>query len=310
MSSPLKDASLFSKVAKAGNVQGAPMKAAFIERHGGPEVLKYGDMPDPVAASGQVVVDIAAASVNGANWKVRDGKSGQLSRFPYILGRDFSGVVSAVGDGVTDLRVGDEVVAVCDVGPEGAYAEKIAIKAAIVAKKTGVLSHVDAAALALAGLTAICTVEDTLKLKKGETILIQGGAGGVAAFAIQLAKHLGARVITTASAANHDYVRKLGADEVIDYNAVDFTKAVSNCDAVFDTVGGDVAQRSCAVLKPGGRAAFIGSGAQAPKPDRSDVIALRPSVGRDRPHLERIVALVAAGARGPPPGARPKVRGA
>jgi NADPH:quinone reductase-like Zn-dependent oxidoreductase len=272
------------------------MKAAFIERHGGPEVLQFGEMPDPVAAAGEVVVDIVAASVNGADWKVRDGKSGQLSRFPYILGRDFSGVVSAVGEGVNDLRIGDEVFGVCDVGQEGAYAEKIAIKAAIVARKTDHLSHVDAAALALAGLTAICTIEDTLKLTAGETILIQGGAGGVASFAIQLAKHLGARVITTASAANHDYLRKLGADEIIDYNAVDFTEVVKDCDAVFDTVGGDVAQRSFAVLKPGGRAAFIASGAQAPKPDRSDVVALRPSVGRDRPHLERIVALVALGA--------------
>src|SRR6202012_3378675 len=247
------------------------MKAAYIERHGGPEVLKYGDMPDPVAGPGQVVVDIAAASVNGADWKVRDGKSGQLSRFPYILGRDFSGVVSAVGDGVNDLRVGDEVFAVCDVGQEGAYAEKIAIKAAIVGKKTAARWHIDAAALALAGLTAIVSVEDTLKLKKGETILIQGGAGGVARFAIQLAKHLGARVITTASAANHDYLEKIGVDEIIDYNAVDFTKVVKNCDAVFDTVGGDVAQKSFAVLKPGGRAAFIASGAQAPKPERADV---------------------------------------
>jgi NADPH:quinone reductase-like Zn-dependent oxidoreductase len=276
------------------------MKAAFIEAHGGPEVLKFGEMPDPVAASGEVVVDIVAASVNGADWKVREGKSNRLSRFPYILGRDFSGVVSALGEGVKDLRVGDEVFGVCDVGQEGAYAEKIAIKAAIVARKPVSLSHVDAAALALAGLTAICTIEDTLKLKAGETILIQGGAGGVASFAIQLAKHLGARVITTASAANHDYLRKIGADEIIDYNAVDFTRAVKACDAVFDTVGGDVAQRSFTVLKPGGRAAFIASGAQAPKPDRSDVVSLRPSVGRDRPHLERIVELVALGAVRPP----------
>jgi len=276
------------------------MKAAFIERHGGPDVLKYGDMPDPVAGPGQIVVDITAASVNGADWKVREGKSGQLVHFPYILGRDFSGTVSAVGAGVTDLRVGDDVFAVCDTGREGAYAEKIAIKSAIVAKKPASLSHVDAAALALAGLTAICTVEDTLKLKKGETILIQGGAGGVAAFAIQLAKHLGAHVITTASAANHDYLRGIGADEIIDYNKVDFTTIVKNCDAVFDTVGGDVAQRSFAVLKPGGRAAFIASGPQAPKPERSDVVALRPSVGRDRPHLERIVELVTSGAVRPP----------
>jgi NADPH:quinone reductase-like Zn-dependent oxidoreductase len=276
------------------------MKCAFIEQHGGPEVLKFGELPDPVAAPGQVVVDISAASVNGADWKVREGKSNPISQFPYILGRDFSGVVSAVGEGVDDLKVGDEVFGVCDVGQEGAYAERIAIKAAIVARKTQGLSHVDAAALALAGLTAICAIEDTIKLKRDETVLIQGGAGGVASFAIQLAKHLGARVITTASASNHDYLRTIGADEIIDYNAVDFTKAVKDCDAVFDTVGGDVAQRSFAVLKPGGRAAFIASGAHAPKPDRSDVVALRPSVGRDRPHLERIVALVAAGAVRPP----------
>src|SRR5437868_6947549 len=276
------------------------MKAAFIERHGGPEVLKFGEMPDPVAAPGEIVVDSVAVSVNGADWKVREGKAAQVPHFPYILGRDFSGVVSAVGKGVDDLRVGDEVFGVCDVGQEGAYAEKIAIKAAIVAGKTGSLSHVDAAALALAGLTAICTIEDTLKLRAGETILIQGGAGGVASFAIQLAKHLGARVITTASRSNHDYLREIGADEIIDYNAVDFTKVVKDCDAVFDTVGGDVAQRSFAVLKPGGRAAFIASGPQAPKPERSDVIALRPAVGRDRPHLERIVELVMAGAVRPP----------
>src|ERR1700744_3482289 len=105
------------------------MKAAYIERHGGPEVLQYGDMPDPVAAAGQVVVDIAAASVNGADWKVREGQPAPVSHFPYILGRDFSGVVAALGDGVTDLHVGDEVFGVCDVGQEGAYAEKIAIKA-------------------------------------------------------------------------------------------------------------------------------------------------------------------------------------
>src|ERR1700745_662216 len=276
------------------------MKAAFIERHGGPEVLKYGDLPDPVAAPGEVVVDIVAASVNGADWKVREGKSNRLSRVPYILGRDFSGGVSAVGGGLRAPRVGDEVFGVCDVGQEGAYAEKIVIKAAIVAKKTDRLSHVDAAALALAGLTAICAIEDTLKLKAGETILIQGGAGGVASFAIQLAKHLGARVITTASASNHDYLRKIGADEVIDYNAVDFTKVVRGCDAVFDTVGGDVAQRSFKVLKPGGRAAFIASGAQAPKPERSDVVALRPHVGRDRQHLGPMPNW-AASARARPP---------
>ena len=276
------------------------MKAAYFEQHGGPEVMKYGDVPDPVAGPGEVVVDIHAASVNGADWKVRAGKYKPITDFPYIPGRDFSGVVSAVGAGVDDLEIGDAVFGVCDVGQEQAYAEKIAIKAAIVAKKPDGISHVDMAALALIGLTALISVADTIQLQPGETILIQGGAGGVAGFAIQYAKHVGARVITTASAGNMDYVRGLGADGVIDYNATDFTRAVSGCDAVFDTVGGDVAMRSFAVLRPGGRAAFIASGGTAPEPPRDDVRSLRPQVGRDRRHLERIVELVEAGAASAP----------
>jgi len=275
------------------------MKAAFIEKFGGPDVLRYGDLPDPVAGAGEVVVDVHAASVNGADWKVRVGDYKQ-AKFPFALGRDFSGVVAAVGPGVDDLRVGDPAFGVLDAGQEGAHAEKVAVKAAIIAKKPEGLSHINAAALALTGLTALVSVEDTLKLQPGETILIQGGAGGVASFAIQLAKHIGARVITTTSAANLDYVRGLGADEVIDYNAKDFTQVVSGCDAVFETVGGEVAQKSFAVLKPGGRAAFIASGAQAPKPNRSDVTAFRPAVGRTRRHMERVAQLYLAGAVRPP----------
>jgi NADPH:quinone reductase-like Zn-dependent oxidoreductase len=272
------------------------MKAAFFMKHGGPEVLQYGDVPDPVAGSGEVLIDVYAASVNAADWKMRAGSYAPVTNFPYVLGRDFSGVVAALGEGVSDLKVGDPVFGVCDVGQEGAYAQKLAIKASIVASKPDALSHAQCAALALAGLTALVSVEDTLKLARGETILIQGGAGGVAGFAIQFAKHIGARVITTASAANHAYVRELGADEVIDYRTEDFTQKVSGCDAVFDTVGGEVALQSYAVLRPGGRAAFIGSGASAPVSPRPDVVGYRPNVGRDRPHLERIVALVKAGA--------------
>ncbi len=272
------------------------MKAAYFNKHGGPEVMEYGEIKDPVAAPGQVLVDVHAASVNGADWKVRAGSYAPITDLPYIPGRDFSGVVCALGAGVTDLKVGDEVFGVCDVGLEQAYAEKVAIKASIVAKKPANLSHEDCAALALIGLTALVSIEDTLKLKSGETILIHGGAGGVASFAIQAAKHIGARVITTASAANHDYLRKLGADQIIDYNKEDFTKVVSGVDAVFDTVGGDVTQRSFAVLRAGGRAASIAAGQAAPVSPRADVQSLRPKVGRDREHLERIVALVASGA--------------
>jgi NADPH:quinone reductase-like Zn-dependent oxidoreductase len=272
------------------------MKAAYFMKNGGPEVMEYGDVPDPAAGPGQVLVDVHAASVNGADWKVRSGRYAPTPAFPYIPGRDFSGIVSALGAGVNDFKVGDAVFAVSEVTGEACYAEKVAINSAIVAKKPESLTHVECAALALIGLTALVSIEDTIKLKAGETILIQGGAGGVASFALQVARHIGARVITTASAANHDYLRKLGADEIIDYNAQDFTKVVSGCDAVFDTVGGDVVNRSFAVLRPGGRAAFIGSGPTAPVPPREDVISLRPKVGRDRAHLERIVALVQSGA--------------
>jgi NADPH:quinone reductase-like Zn-dependent oxidoreductase len=277
------------------------MKAAYIEKFGGPEVLQYGDLPDPVAGPGEVVVDVHAATVNAADWKFRAGEYARHSnvKFPQIPGRDFSGVVSAVGDGA-DLKIGDAVFGVLGAGKEGTYCEKVAIPAALVAKKPDGLSHIDAAALALTGLTAINSVEDTLKLQRGETILIQGGAGGVAGFAIQFAKYLGARVITTCSAANVDYVRGLGADQVIDYNAQNFTRMVSGCDAVFDTVGGDVAKQSFAVLKPGGRAAFIASGAEPPKPDRSDVTALRPPVPRSRKAMERIAEVFVAGAVKPP----------
>ena len=275
------------------------MKAAYIEQFGGPEVLKYGDLPDPVAGAGEILVDVVAASVNGADWKVRSGQYAE-AKFPLVLGRDFSGVVAARGSGVNDFAIGDPVFGVLEGGREGTYCEKLAIKAAIVAKKPEGLTHVNAAALALTGLTAIISLETTLQLKRGETILIQGGAGGVASFAIQLARYIGARVFTTTSAANLDYVRSLGADEVIDYNAQDFAQVVKNCDAVFDTVGGEVAQKSFAVLRPGGRAAFIASGMQAPKPERSDVTALRPAVGRARAPLERIGELLAAGAVRPP----------
>ena len=275
------------------------MKAVFINQFGGPEVLQYGDMPDPVAGPGQVVIDVVAASINGADWRVRAGLYSE-GKFPLILGRDFSGTVAALGAGVEDLKVSDAVFGVLEAGREGAYAEKLAITAAIVAKKPATLSHIDAAALALTGLTALISVETTLKLQRVETILIQGGAGGVASIAIQIAKHIGARVITTTSAANIDYVRGLGADQVIDYRAQDFTQVISGCDAAFDTVGGDVAQKCFAVLRPGGRAAFIASGAQAPQSDRADVTSLRPAVGRARAPLERIAALVAAGAVRPP----------
>ena len=277
------------------------MKAMLLTGHGGPEMLRYGEAPDPAAGPGEIVVDIHAASVNGADPKVRQGNGRyKLDRFPHILGRDFSGVVGAIGAGVTDFAVGDAVFGVLDQGIEGAYAEKVAIKAAIVARKPASLGHAEAAALGLVSLTALTAIEDTAKFKAGETILIQGGAGGVAGFAVQLAKHLGATVFATASAANHPYVRSLGADRLIDYNAEDFTKIGPVCDVVFDTVGGGVRAPSYEVLKPGGRLVWIAPAPEGFQPSRADVVTLKPDVRRDRAHLDRMLALLEAGAIGVP----------
>jgi NADPH:quinone reductase-like Zn-dependent oxidoreductase len=269
------------------------MRACFFRRYGGAEVLEYGQLPDPVPAAGEALVAIHAASVNAADWKMRAGQYGAAVAFPHVPGRDFSGVVA---EGAGDFKPGDAVFGVCEVPREGAYAEKIAIREAIVARKPERLTHVQCAAIALAGLTAMVSLEETLGLKRGETLLVHGGAGGVGGFAVGLAKHLGARVIATASAANHDYVRKLGADEVIDYRTQDFARAVKEVDAVFDTAGGDVTARSFPVLRSGGRLATVAVGASAPPSPRKDVQSLRPKVDRSRSRLERVAELVAKGA--------------
>jgi len=276
------------------------MKAVLLIKHGGPKVLRLSEVLDPKAGPGEVVVDVHAASINAADYKVRLGGPGHNLKFPHILGRDFSGVVSALGAGVSDVTVGDAVFGVTDQGTEGCYAEKLAINAAIIAKKPARLGHAEAAAMGLTSLTALWAVEDTAQLRPGETILIQGGAGGVAGFAIQLSKHLGANVITTASARNHDYVRSLGADRAIDYSTQDFTAKVHDCDVVFDTVGGEVQVRSYAVLKSGGRLVWIAAAPPGFQPTRKDVEVLRPNVKRDRMHLERMLALYDRGAVWPP----------
>lgn len=273
-----------------------------MDAYGGPEVLVLRDAPDPVAGPDEILVDIHAASINPADWKVREGlRRGDVQAvFPHVLGRDFSGLVRAVGAGVADFAPGDAVFAVTDRGQEGAYAEAIAIKAALAARKPEALSHAEAAALALTGLTALVCLEDTAGLEAGQSVLIHGAAGGVGSFAVQYARHVGARVLATASARNHDYLGSLGADEVIDYTQQDFTEAASDCDVVLDTIGGEVHRRSFAVLRPGGRLIHIAPAPDGFVPPRNDVSVVRPLVARDRDHLERIVELVAVGAVRPP----------
>ena len=271
------------------------MKAMIFKEIGGP--LIYQDVPDPKAGSDEVVIEIHAASVNPADHKVREGQysGGENLQLPHISGRDFSGVIRELGADVKDFLFGDEVFGVLDVGHEGTYAEAVTEKASIIAKKPKFLSHPEAAALALTGLTALVSLDDTAELQPGEKLLIQGGAGGVGSYAVQFAHHKGAHVIATASLRNHDYLKKLGADKVIDYNSVDFREVVSDCDIVYDTVGGEVHRKSYDVLKPGGRMVYV-----APQPidfelPRDDVKVMRPKVGRTRSHLARIIELAESG---------------
>lgn len=282
------------------------MKAIQLDEYGGPEKLRFRDVVDPVAGRGQVLVDIHAASVNPVDWKIQSGARREQLKLtlPYIPGVDFSGVVRAVAEGVADFAPGDEVYAVTNQTQQACYAQAIAVDAALVARKPPSLSHAEAAALALVGLTALVSLEDAMKLRAGETILVHAAAGGVGGFAVQYARHVGATVYATASARNHDYVRALGAHEVIDYTAQDFTGAVPPCDVVYDTIGGDVHARSIGVLKPGGRLAHIAPPPAGFESPRADVTIVRPNVGRDRAHLDRLSQLVEAGAIQPPEIAR------
>ena len=274
------------------------MKAIQMDDYGGPEVLELREIDDPGAGEGEIVADIFAASINPVDWKIRNGaRRGTFEiELPHVLGGDFSGVVRETGPGVTELAVGDEVFGVVTQVQQGCYAEALAVRADMVGRKPASLSHGEAASLALVGVTALYAMEDVVELSAGQTVLIHAGAGGVGGFAIQYARHVGATVYSTASAANHDYVKALGADEVIDYTAGDFADSVPPCDVVFDTVGGEVQARSYAVLKPGGRLVHVAPGPQDFTPPRDDVELLRPAVGRDRQHMERIAELVAEGA--------------
>ena len=269
------------------------MKAIQMNKFGASDVLYLAQIEEPLIDQEEVLVDIHAASINPADSKRRQGlyDNPRDFKFPYVLGRDFSGVITKCGQHVTDFSPGDKVYGVLPVGQEGTYQEKLAVHSKFVALKPDNMTHVEAASLALAGLTALVSIEDCIKLKKNERILIHGGAGGVGSFAVQLAQHIGAYTITTASRVNHEYLSLLGADEIIDYNTEDFSKIVSNVDAVFDLIGGDVHERSIPALKPLGRIAYIAPLNQENKSQRADIEIIRPDVQRDREHMHRIIEL-------------------
>lgn len=268
------------------------MKAVRIHRHGGAEVLQLDEIPAPVPGAGQLLIEVRAAAVNPGDIKVREGTVSYMKpRLPHTLGRDFSGVVREAADGVANFQPGDEVFGVMPTGQEGAYAEMIAVDAAYVAAKPGNTGHAESAALALAGLTATVCLEECGQLRSGETIFIHGAAGGVGSFAVQFAKSLGARVIATARPANHDYVRGLGADRVIDYTARDFAATAPRCDVVYDLVGGEAHRSLLQVLRAGGRMIAVGAAPIPADARRDDVTVLKPLVQRGRARMERVAAL-------------------
>ena len=230
------------------------MKAAFIRRYGGNKVVELGELPAPQAGPGELLVEVHAASVNPVDFKIRDGMLKMIIPFgfPLILGNDLSGVVKAVGAGVTHFKPGDAVFARMDKRRIGAFAEFAVVAEADAAAKPANLSHIEAAAVPLAGLTAWQALFEIGGLKAGQKVLIHGGSGGVGSFAIQLAHHAGATVATTVGARNAELARRLGADIVIDYKTQRFEDVVSDQDLVFDTQAGDIQHRSFAVLKRGG----------------------------------------------------------
>ncbi|EOV3183341.1 NADP-dependent oxidoreductase [Enterococcus faecalis] len=228
------------------------MKAVVINQYGSKEVLEEAEVTLPELSEHQVLVKEYATSINPIDWKLREGYLKQMFdwSFPIILGWDVAGVITEVGSQVTDWQVGDKVFARPETTRFGTYAEVTIVDDHLLAKIPETISFEEAAAVPLAGLTAWQALFDHGHLKEGETVLIHAGAGGVGTYAIQLAKEAGAHVITTASAKNHALLKKIGADEVIDYHTTNFAEVLADVDLVFDTMGGEVQKNSFDVLKP------------------------------------------------------------
>lgn len=275
------------------------MQVVEIAEFGGPEVMRLVERADAAPGPGEVAVEIHATSVNPADWKTRRGTGNVVPALPHVLGRDFSGVVVEAGDGAR-FGPGDAVFGVCTTAQESAYATRIVISDEYVAAKPDNVSHVEAAAMALAGHTAMAAVIDSLKVRSGERVLIQGGAGGVGTMAVQLARHIGAEVGATARAVNHGYVKGHGAGTAVDYTTEDVAAAFGNCDAVLDCVGAKTAPTTFAALRPGGRAAFIATGKTPPPAPSPEVTSLKPDAFRSRERIERLAALIADGTLRPP----------
>ncbi|MBU5356787.1 NADP-dependent oxidoreductase [Enterococcus gallinarum] len=230
-------------------------RAVVINEYGGKEKLAEAKVSLPELGADQVLVKVAATSINPIDWKLREGYLKQMFpwSFPIILGWDVAGEIVEVGQKVKDYHVGDRIFARPETTRFGTYADYTIVDSNLLVPVPESIAFTEAAAVPLAGLTALQALFDHGSLKAGEKVLIHAGAGGVGTYAIQLAKNAGAYVITTASPRNHELVKKLGADEVIDYHTTDFEEVLTDIDLVFDTMGGEIQKKSFSVLKEHGR---------------------------------------------------------
>ncbi len=228
------------------------MKAARILRFGPPDAIVIEDLPRPEPSRGEVLVRVKAAGVGPWDALVREGKSAVNQPLPLILGSDLSGIVESVGTGVTAFKLGDEVYGVTNEKFTGAYAEYALAAARMIAQKPRSLSFVEAASAPVVAVTAWQMLFDYARAKAGQTALIQGAAGNVGAYAVQLASKAGLHVVATAARRDIEYVRQLGSEKVVDYQEPRFEDSLKPVDIVIDTVGGSTRERSLSVLKPGG----------------------------------------------------------
>lgn len=270
------------------------MQAVRFHEYGASDVLRLETAPRPEPGEGELVVRVHSAGVNPIDWKYRAGYLREFMplELPHIPGFDLSGTVVEVGAGVSDFSTGDEVFG----RGSGTYAEYAVAPATTLAPKPAALSFDQAATLAVGGVTAWASLFEAAKLEPGQRLLVHGGAGGVGSFAVQLGRWKGAHVIATASTGNLDLVRRLGADEVIDYTAVRFEDELHDLDVVLDTVGGEVTDRSWGVLRPGGMLVVI---AGTPDTDTAAARGVRTS-GTQAPEvtspiLAKLAALVESG---------------
>lgn len=282
------------------------MRAMVIDAFGGPENLHLAEIPAPQAGAGEVLVGVACAGLNPVDWKVCEGRFAHdfPHAFPLVVGRDVAGTVDALGAGVTSFAPGDRVWGMGQ-GPRGAqagsFAERVALPADQLAPMPAALDFASAASVPLAALTAWQALFDAAGLAAGQTVLVQAGAGGVGGFAVQLARHAGARVIATAGARNHDYVRGLGAETVIDYAREDFVGAVSRLvpggvDVALSTVYGETHRRCYEAVRRGGFVVSITGGPDDDLAARHGVRQARITCAADGRELEAITSLFDAGA--------------